>query len=132
MCKHLEDIIEVALICIYNQTYLRVAVSEQDFWHSGVVNGLIREVSVPKTFLNDTNLFYIPCDVCKHFNNKIEVALVSIYSQAYLRVAVSEQDFWLSRVVNRPVREVSVPRTFLNDTNIFYISHVMCANTWKT
>ena len=64
--------------------------------------------------------------------NLFGVALISIYSQTYLRVVVSEQDFWLSWVVNGLVCEVSVRRTFLNDTNLFYISNVMCAITWKT
>ena len=38
---------------------------------------------------------------------------------------------WPNLVVNGLVRGVSVPTHFLNDTNILYISHVMCANTWK-
>ena len=78
-----------------------------------------------------TPLLYIPCDVCKHLEDIIEVSLICIYSQMYLRVGISEQDFRLSGVVNGLVREVSVPRTFLNDTNILYIFHVMCANTWE-
>ena len=59
VCKHLEDIIEVSLICIYSQTYLRVGISEQDFWLSGFANGLVPEVSVPRNFLKLTNIIYI-------------------------------------------------------------------------
>ena len=40
--------------------------------------------------------------------------------------------FWAFWVGNRLVLGVSVPRHFLNDTNIFYTSHVMRVNTWKT
>ena len=51
--KHLEDIIEVLLLLFYSLTYLRFGVSELDFWRFGVVNGLVRGVSVPRHFLND-------------------------------------------------------------------------------
>ena len=46
----------MALISIYSQTYLRVAVLEQEFRLSGVVNGLVHKVLLQTTFLNDTNL----------------------------------------------------------------------------
>ena len=39
-------------------------------------------------------------------------------------VGVSEQDFRLFWLINGLFREVSVPRSFLNDTNLFYIFHV--------
>ena len=60
VCKHLEDIIEVSLILFYSQTYLCVAVSELDFWRSGVGKILILGVSVPRHFHNDTNSFTYP------------------------------------------------------------------------
>ena len=94
MHKQLEDIIEVSLILFYSQTYLCVAVSEQDFWRSGVGKILVLEVSVSRHFLNDTKpVKYILCDMCKHLEDIIEVALISIYSQIYLCVAVSERVF---------------------------------------
>ena len=65
MYKHLEDIYEVAFISVHSQTYLRVAVSEQDFRLSGAINGLVLEVSIPRTFLNDTNLFYMCANTWK-------------------------------------------------------------------
>ena len=70
--------------------------------------------------------------MCKHLEDIIEVSLILFYSQMYLCVAVSELDFWRSGVGKILVLGVSVSRHFLNDTNLFYIFHVMCANTWKT
>ena len=71
---------------------------------------------------------YISSDVYKCFTDKIEVSHILFYSQTYLRLAnLSEQDYGCFGVVNKLIREVSVPRHLLNDTNIFYISHVMCA-----
>ena len=64
VCKHLEDIIEVSLILFYSQTYLCVAVSELNFWRSGVVNGLVCGLSVSRHFLNDTNTLYIYHVMC--------------------------------------------------------------------
>ena len=57
--KHLGDIIEESNINFYSLTFLRFGVSELDFWRSGVVNGLIHGVSVPRHFLNDQNILYI-------------------------------------------------------------------------
>ena len=65
--------------------------------------------------------FYVQCDVCKHLEAMIEVALILFYSITYLCFGVSEQDFRRSGVVNWLVRGVSVPRHFLNDTNILHI-----------
>ena len=76
-----------------------------------------------------TPLIYIPYDVCKHLEDIIEVSLICIYSQTYLRVGFSEQDFGSLGRGKWSFPEVLVPRTFLNDTNILYIFHVMCANT---
>ena len=59
------------------------------------------------------------------------MSLILFYSQTYLRLALSEQEFGCSGVVNGLVCGVSESKHFLNDTNIFYLSHVMCANTWK-
>ena len=70
--------------------------------------------------------------MCKHLEGIIGVVLISIYIQAYLGVVVSEQDLWLSWVVNGLIHEVSVWKPFLNDTDLFYIYYVMCAITWKT
>ena len=96
MCKYLENIIEVALILFYSSRYLHQAVSEQDFRHSGVVNGLVHGILVPRLFLNDTNVLYIgiPCDVCKYLEDIIEVALILFYNQVYLCLADwSNQEF---------------------------------------
>ena len=54
VCTHLEVIIEVVLISIYSQTYLCVVVY---FWLSGLVNGLVPEVSVPRNFLKFTQIY---------------------------------------------------------------------------
>ena len=59
MCKHSEVTIEVALILLYSRTYLHLGVSELEFGCSGVVNGLVCEVLVPRHFLNDTNVLFI-------------------------------------------------------------------------
>ena len=42
-------------IHFYSQTFLRLL----DFLRSGVVNGILRGVSVPRHLLNDTNILYI-------------------------------------------------------------------------
>ena len=118
------------LIFFYCLLYLRLVVSELDFGRSGAVNGLVRVVSVTRYFLNDTNIFDL-CDVCKHMEVTIEVLLILFYILTYLRLGVSKLNFGCSGVVNRLVCIVSVPRHFLNDTNISYITHVMCANTWN-
>ena len=93
VCKHLEDIVEVALILFYSQTYLCVAVSEQIFGVLAWEN--TRSWSISTTALPELYrpLLYISCDVCKHLEDTIEVALISIYSQSYLCVAVSERVF---------------------------------------
>ena len=75
---------------------------------------------------------YIWYDVCKHSEVTLEVAFILFYSLTYLRSGVSEQDFGRSWVVNQLVNGVSVPRHFLNDTNILYVSHVVRTNTWKS
>ena len=64
MCKHLEVTIEVALILLHNRTYLRLGVSELEVGRSGVVNGLVCELSVPRHFLNDTDILYINLAMC--------------------------------------------------------------------
>ena len=89
--KHLADQIEGALILFYSQTYLCSAVSEQDFGPFGVVSGLVRDVLLTRHFLNGSkishmshmmcaniNIFYIPCDMCNHFVDQIEGALILI------------------------------------------------------
>ena len=65
--------------------------------------------------------------MCKHLVDIIEELLITSYSQTYLTVLVSEQEFGHSRVVNGFVLGVSVPWPFLNDTHIFlYISYDVC------
>ena len=128
----MEVIIEVLLILIYSLTYLCFGVSGLDFRFSGVVNGLNRGVSVPRHFLNDTNILYITHATCAIIWNIIKIALILFYSLTYLRSSVLELGFWRSGVVNGLLRGVLVPRHFLNDTNILYISHLMFANTWKS
>ena len=59
VCEHLEIIIEVAFILFYTLTYFRWGVFELEFGRSGVEKGLVREVSVPRHFLNDTITFYM-------------------------------------------------------------------------
>ena len=55
----MDDVIEVALILFYSLSYLRFGVLELDFRHSGVVNGLVRGVSVSRHFLNEIKNLYI-------------------------------------------------------------------------
>ena len=132
VCKYLEFTIEVALILFYSLTYLCLGIPEIDFGRSGVVNRLVCAVSVPRHFLNDTNILYNPCNVCKHLEVTIEVALILFYSLTYLRLGVSKLDFVRSGVVKDLVYGVWVPRHFLNDTNILHTTHVTYANTWKS
>ena len=75
---------------------------------------------------------YIPYDVCKHSEVTLKVVLIFFYNLMYLLSGVSEQDFGRSWVVNQLVHGVSLPRHILNDTNILYITHATCANTWKS
>ena len=103
-------------------------VSELDFGRSGAVNGLVRGVSVPRHFLNDTNIFNL-CDMCKYLEVTIEVLLILFYSLTYLRIGVSELNFGHYVVVKGLARRVSVPRHFLNDANVLYITYAMCTNT---
>ena len=81
MCKHLGVTIEVALILLYSLTYLRLGVSELELGRSWVVNRLVREVLVPRHFLNDTNTVYMANVMYKNLIDKIEVALILFYSQ---------------------------------------------------
>ena len=78
------------------------------------------------------HLLYIPCDVWKHLEDIIELALIFFYSQTYFCLAVFKSKNWHSGVVNRLVLEVSVLMPFLNDTNHLYIFHVVCASTKKS
>ena len=48
------------------------------------------------------------------------------YYPMYLWISVLYQDFGRSWVVNKLFRRVSVQWHFLNDTNIFYVSHLRC------
>ena len=57
VCKPLEVTIQVALISFCSLTYLHLLVSHYYFEGSGVVNGVVRWVSVLRIFLNDTNIF---------------------------------------------------------------------------
>ena len=59
MCKYLQNTIEVALILFYSLRYLCFVVSEPDIRHFGVVNGLVRAVSVPRHSLNDMYILYV-------------------------------------------------------------------------
>ena len=77
--------------------------------------------------------FIITYDSCIHLVDIIEESLTSSYIPMYVPVFVSEQSDLQSRhfvVVNGPVHGVSVPNPFINDAHIFYVSHMMCANTW--
>ena len=51
---------------------------------------------------------------------------IAKHTSVYL---LSDQHFGRSRVLNGLVYGVSVPGPFTNDTGIFSISRVMCANT---
>ena len=75
---------------------------------------------------------YNQCNVFKHLEVIIEVALILVYSLMYLRLAVSELYFGRSGAVNGLVCGVSVPRHFLSDTNILYVINAMATNTWKS
>ena len=70
-----------------------------------------------------------PCNVCTHFNWSVAHSFFQPYVLffRFFRVA-----FVHSGVVNGLSRLVSVSRHFLIDTNGLYITHVMCANTWKS
>ena len=68
----------------------------------------------------------------KHIEVIIEVALILLYSLRYLRFGVSALDYRCSGVGNRLVCGVSVPRHFLNDTNMLHITNKMYINTWTT
>ena len=70
--------------------------------------------------------------MCKPLEVTIEVALILFYSLKYLRLGGSELDFGRSGVVNGLICGVSVSRDFLDDTNILYITHTTCVNTWKS
>ena len=59
----------------------------------------------------------------------IELSLISYYSQMYLSVFVPEQESGGSGVINGRFCGVLVPRPFMNDTRIFYKSHMMRALT---
>ena len=93
MCKHLEITIEMALILFYSQTYLRLVVSELDFERSGVVMGLVLGISVSMHFLNNTNTLYITNTMCANLWSHNWSVAYPIYSQRYLRLAVSELEF---------------------------------------
>ena len=93
MCEHLEVIIEVGLILLYSLTYLRLGVSELEFGCSWVVNGLLCEVIVPRHFLNNIDISYNPCNMCKHSEVTIKVTLIHFYSRTHLRIGVSELEF---------------------------------------
>ena len=69
--------------------------------------------------------------MCKHLEVIIEVSLIPLYSVLYLRLGVSEQDLGCF-LGKQFVCGLSVPRHFLNDTNILYITNAICANTWKS
>ena len=116
----------------YSQICLCLAISEQDFRCSVVVNKLVCGVLVPRHFLNDTNIFNIFHVMCKKLGRHTLSVAHPFYSQAYLCLVVSEQDVGRSGAVNGLFCGVLVPRYFLNNKQVFYIYHMMCANTWKT
>ena len=106
----------MALIFFYIQTELHLASCRERLW---ALWGN-----------NRTNFWSISNNVYNYLKVRIEVALIRFYSLMYLRLAVSELYFERSWVVNGLI--VSVPRYFLNGTNTIYITHVTCANTWKS
>ena len=118
-----------------NVPYLCLGVSELDFGLSAVVNWRVHEVSILRHFLNDTIILYITHAIYSNTwtSQVIELALIILlYILTYLRWGVSKSHFGRSGVVNGLVCGVSVPSHFLNDTNILYIIHEMCAISWKS
>ena len=67
---------------------------------------------------------------CAH--TSIEVSFIIFSNLMFSFLGFSEFAFVHSGVVNGLSRLVSVSRHFLIDTNGLYITHMMCANTWKS
>ena len=132
VCKHLEVKIAVAHILLYIQTYLCLAVSdEQDCGNSGVVYGLVREVSVSRPFLNDTNILYPMW--CTQTLGSQNWRSTHLFLQPNVPPFSSFRAiFGCSGVVNGLVHVISVPRPFLNDTHILYIFYAMYTNIWMS
>ena len=132
MCKHLEVIIEVSLILFYSVTYLHLGVSEQDL---GCFRGkqsrswCIGTKALPEWY---KHLIYNQWNMCKHLEVIIEMSLILFYGLMFIRFGESELDIRRYMVVNGLICGVSVPRHFLNDTNILYITNAMYTNIWKS
>ena len=96
VCQYLEDILEVALISFYSQTCLRLAVSRARFWvfwcGKRTCSWNISTKALPEWY---KPLLCIPCDVCKHLEDIIEVVIILFYSQTYLCLAVFRARFWV-------------------------------------
>ena len=112
------------LILFYSQTYLYLVDSEQDYEHFGVMNGLVRAVSIPRHFLIDTKILFSHL-MCANTSVPHSFLQPNVPPFSNLRAKI-----WVFWMINGLVCEVSQLRHLLNNTNIFYIFHVMCANTW--
>ena len=78
------------------------------------------------------HLVYITCDVRANMWTTKLVCRLSFFLPNVPAFSGVIAGFWAFGVVIRLVCRVSVPGHFLNDTNIFYIFHVIYAITWKT
>ena len=97
-----------------------------------MVNGLVYEVSVPRHFLNDTKLLNMTHAICANTGRHSWSGAHPFYWLTYLCLAVSQPNFGRSGVVNGLICGISVPRHFTKNTNILYITNVVCENTWKS